>query len=182
MQLVFDFDLLTMSKDDRLSWPDIIGNFCVQVSTKKFYELEVREEDLQPQLLTLKSTLPILCPNSPPSTPCRLTFTILYSQTDIAVRQRYPGIKPLSNRCQYIIADTDWKPENKTAYNVNGPLEVIAQIDPYITMPRLTQLRFSLPSLPMKTVGELTYTNPWSGYSVVPNTLVRILISCLIQR
>jgi hypothetical protein len=56
-----------------------------------------------------------------------MTFTSR-NMTDIAVRQRYPGLDPTLNQCSYVITETDWKSSEQLAYNSGAPLEVIAQV------------------------------------------------------
>jgi hypothetical protein len=138
------------------------------------YDASVAESAIDPQTVTLHSTLPITCPDElskGDSSDCILSLSIDSKQKGIVVRQRYPGLKPLIFSCLYVIRESDWKPNEKKAYNARAPLEVIAQLDPYTTAPRLNQIEFYLPTLPNKTVDGITYANPWSGYHMRPNVL-----------
>lgn len=94
------------------------------------------ENDLTPQTLLLKSTIPITCPDAESAsqpTPCSISLTIYMTSTnrnmtDIAVRQRYPGLDPMKHQCSYVITETDWKVSEQLAYNTSGQLEIIAQV------------------------------------------------------
>jgi hypothetical protein len=96
----------------------------------------VAENHLTPQTLLLKSTIPVTCPDAASASqpaPCSISLNIkmtstYLNMTDIAVRQRYPGIDPMLNKCSYVISESDWKPSEQLAYNVNGQLELVAQV------------------------------------------------------
>lgn len=90
----------------------------------------VVEKDFIYESLLLKSTLPVTCPDASSASspePCELELSIV-TTSDIAVRQRFPGENPLDRKLRYILKETDWKDDEKLAYNEESSLEIIAKV------------------------------------------------------
>jgi hypothetical protein len=90
----------------------------------------VEEKDFVYQSLVLKSTLPVTCPDALSASspePCEFELSIV-TTNDIAVRQRFPGKDPLNRKLRYIFKETDWKEDEKLAYNKESPLEIVARV------------------------------------------------------
>lgn len=90
----------------------------------------VEEINFAYQSLVLKSSLPITCPDASSASsqePCEFELSIV-TTNDIAVRQRFPGKDPRDKKLRYIFKDTDWKQDEKLAYNNDSPLEIVAKV------------------------------------------------------
>jgi hypothetical protein len=97
-------------------------------ASSQFFKVD--EIDFVYQSLVLKSTLPVTCPDvssaSSPE-PCEFELPIV-TTNDIAVRQRFPGKNPVDRRLRYVFKETDWKAEEKLAYNEESPLEIVGKV------------------------------------------------------
>jgi hypothetical protein len=97
-------------------------------ASSQFYKVD--EIDFVYQSLVLKSTLPITCPDESSASspkPCEFELSIV-TTNDIAVRQRFPGANPLSRGLRYVFKETDWKEDEKLAYNEESPLEIVGKV------------------------------------------------------
>lgn len=92
------------------------------------------ENDPVPQKLVLISTLPIICPDKVSAAspkPCELEILIETTE-GIAVRQRFEGsgVDPTTQGLRYVFKETDWKNDEKLAYNMSAVLEIVAKVLP----------------------------------------------------
>ena len=126
--------------------------FCQPVKLRNSYS--VYEESWYPSTISLRSTLPFICPSS--STACSLSYSIL-TNTDYVVA--YPG-------CSGGFLNTDWKPSESRAYNQYTSIQLLAVRTPFVSpYARYSLLQIATPVLPNKTIAGESYPNIWSGYT-----------------
>ena len=96
-------------------------------------EITILESDPAPARLVLYSNLPITCQGvNTDNVPiyCWIKFTIRASG-DIAVRQRIPhdgNSTSFKDLCVYRLDETDWKPDERKAYDGNKSLDIVAKV------------------------------------------------------
>ena len=126
--------------------------FCQPVKVRNSYW--VYEESWYPSTISLRSTLPFICP--PSSTACSLSYSIL-TNTDYVVA--YPG-------CSGGFLNTDWKPSESRAYNQYTMIQLLAIRTPFVSLNwRSSSLQIATPVLPNKSIAGESYPNIWSGYT-----------------
>jgi hypothetical protein len=108
----------------------LVNLYCPTLQTSQV--LEVVENAPAPQKLILMLTLPIICPNkaaAASSKPCELEI-LIETTGGISVRQRFAddGVDPTIQGLLYKFKETDWKKEEKLAYNTNSTLEIVAKV------------------------------------------------------
>ena len=136
-------------------------------TTKDIITVEERSQSL-PSLL-LQSALPIVCtPVGNGHQECELHFNLelVDGSQDILLGKQNP------KKCTYLIKGSDWKPDEKLAYDDNSPLRFAARQDAFQTSARFSMVSFKVDDLPRRTAGGQTFANIWSNYSL-PSVWVR---------
>ena len=136
-------------------------------TTKDIITVEERSQAL-PSLL-LQSALPIVCtPVGNGHQECELHFNLelVDGSHDILLGKQNP------KKCTYLIKGSDWKPDEKLAYDDNSPLRFAARQDAFQTSARFSMVSFKVDDLPRRTAGGQTFANIWSNYSL-PSVWVR---------
>ena len=84
------------------------------------------------------------------------------------------------NTCQHRIFEEDWKEQEKKAYNLEYPLEIVVVRGPFLKQQSINSITFPANVfLPKMDENGETYEQMWSGYE--PSTL-QVLISYIKAR
>lgn len=119
--------------------------------------LSVHEGDLNPAVVTLRSTLPVTCSDEQ-ATACDHVLRFKTLEKNIVL------LEEDNSRCTHTMADSDW---NRSERKSNYQIRLYARVDTVSSRPRPNSLIIGVDvASKLKRASDGTnYTNMWSGYS-----------------